>query len=355
MSISKVGWGQKMIWRSQRTRDNATQMQAQNIHNETNNYYGPSLPEVERLCKDLVKAEFDRYSLEARETIDARVQEFSENFLFEMNARDSARLETLKEPFMQRALRSAEIEFATTGNIDLGAVLVDILFELAGKNERDIESISLTEAIYVAPKLTSQQLDVLTVLLLIKYLTFNYPSVGKMYEGLRANLRPFVSNLPKGALDFRHMQAVGVGWMGLTKRDPVQILNEKYLGLFTRGFELDELDESFPGRDGFLVKALRDQSKWQMPMISPEFIKDMIPPESPLYAYRDAIEKSMKLHQLPIEEIRSEVASDVPEFLNVIDAWDASEIGEFELTSVGIMIASAHFRSRVPGPRITLL
>ena len=112
---------------------------------------------------------------------------------------------------MQHALFSAQKEYARTGDKDLESLLVDILVDRAGATERNIKQIVLDEALSVAPKLTSEQMDALTVNFLIVRTVSSINSLEAFNSYLDVYITPFVGTLTTGASCYEHLEYTGCG------------------------------------------------------------------------------------------------------------------------------------------------
>ncbi|WP_433756423.1 LPO_1073/Vpar_1526 family protein [Nocardia sp. CA-135398] len=336
------------LWRRQRAGDSSYLIQGENITNHVHYHVDANKAEMERLCADLVRTEFDKYSAEAREIIEDRIDEFTSNFLYELSERQPNGLPSLKQPSMQRAIRTAEIEFATSGDIDLGSVLIDLLIELSSQTERTVQAVSLNEAISVAPKLSADHLNTLAILVIVKYMTFHWSSIEEMYSGLSKNLTPVAAPLSSTGMTYRHMQGVGVGWLGANTEPIPTIFLDRYPGLFNRGAEAYEFPENFP--KDLLIPSLRDPQRWQVPVFSPNFLDQHVSPDNPLYGHGDTIRVFLMANRLSTEEVKLELVEKIPELDGVMQTWENTNMHQFELTSTGIAIGHAHLRAKVPGP-----
>ena len=137
--------------------------------------------------KDLVKTEaqevFKQNSLvlanEAYNLVLSRSEELLDSFLKKLETKKPEAIEAMRDPGMQYSLFNAQKEYSKTGDKDLADLLEDILVERAQNPKRDLMQIVLDECITVAPKLTPDQFDALSLIFILKY-TMNHGVVNQL-------------------------------------------------------------------------------------------------------------------------------------------------------------------------------
>ncbi len=301
----------------------------------------------------MIRPEFDRLSTHAAQVAYERATELTENFLERLYQNAPEHFSILSTPHMQRALQSAQLEFAMTGDEELGRVLVDLLVELSGTEIRTIYATSITESLRVAPNLTVAQMNALAIIERIRVRVFNFSGLDAFYHFLETEVVPFTDQLP-GAIDLRHMQAMNVGWIGIASTDSMilEILN-RYPGLFSLGFSSDELPPHFPEEPTLFIPAIRDSSKQQISLIASDHVDVVIQRGHPLYNQRDTIKQVQKLNLMPLADVEHEILKRVPGLAPLVHLWQDTNVDSFQLTSIGIAIGGAHVRSRVPTADVT--
>ena len=157
--------------------------------------------EVVRICTELMRTEFDKFSTTARVVVEPRAQEFLDNYMSRQAQTAPAYANSMEQPRMQRALQSAQIEYATSGEADLGGVLVDLVVDLSQQNARSVYATSIMDAISIAPKLVASQMNALTVVSILRLRTWGWANLQNMYDGLREFILPYIHDLPAGGTD----------------------------------------------------------------------------------------------------------------------------------------------------------
>jgi hypothetical protein len=136
----------------------STNIQAHNVT------LGPSYSEVREIALDVFRANFVALRGEALEVAERRAAEITEYILQRLQAKSADPPRTLADPAMQEALFRTQQAYALSGDPDLGQVLVNLLEDRAAEPERSLRQVILREALDVAARLTTDQINVLSVL-----------------------------------------------------------------------------------------------------------------------------------------------------------------------------------------------
>ncbi len=134
---------------------------------------------------------------------------------------------------MQRAIFTAQMEFARTGDPDLRDLLVDLLVDRAGETDRSLMQIVLNEALSASAKLTPGQFDAFPLIFLLRYtrqLDLQSPDalrgyIGRLWE-------PFAGSASRGRPSFQHLQYTGCGSAGGVGAPIEESLVSRYPWLF---------------------------------------------------------------------------------------------------------------------------
>lgn len=162
---------------SQRAGDHSTNVQAQQVEIHHHHHYQGLTPaeaqqvlaEAQRTLMGLFEENFLRLQASARRIAEERAREITETFLAELMERNPAGLECAQDPDMQAVLFTAQRDYARSGSEDLEQVLVNLLVQRTSAASNDLLRIVLNEAVAVAPKLTEDQLDTLSLILLFAH------------------------------------------------------------------------------------------------------------------------------------------------------------------------------------------
>lgn len=145
--------------------DNSTVNQAyDSIYNINNNYNGLQIKDVVPLVHDLVKSELEVCKLQAENTVLRRFNEFTASLESELDKKVSDKISRFAEPAMQFAVREATVGYLKSGDSEEREALIDLLIERVKEEERTSKQFLIDEAIKVLPKLSRENLAVLTLI-----------------------------------------------------------------------------------------------------------------------------------------------------------------------------------------------
>jgi hypothetical protein len=334
--------------------DASTNLQARTI---TINQ-GLTYRDAKEIALDVYKENFLKLSADASRLAIQRAEEFTDKFLEKLKNDSASSVESMKEPGMQIALYSAQKEYARTGDVDLQNLLVDILVERSKSVARDIKQIVLDESLEIAPRLTPEQFDVLTLSWLLTR-TKNNGIISKesLDNYIRTYLLPFVDSLNESTSCYEHIQYLGCGdlvqlgdWGKIEKR-----LRDSYPGIFCKGVSDDDIKSELGDMDtkGMVIKSLHNDALFQISAMDLEVIKseatrrglsdDLVPKLNSIF------EKS----RMSEAEVRDYILKVDPKVDRLLSIWEKTPLNRLTLTTVGYAIAQANFR-RKTGSKVDL-
>lgn len=312
---------------------------------------GLSYSEVRQVALDVFRSNFYDLAGAARETAKVRGEQITEEILSKMQSENPEGLQEAINPDFQYSLFTVQREYARSGDKELGDLLVDLLVDRSKQKQRNILSIVLNESLVTAPKLTESQLAILAVIFLFKYTQNkgigNHEELGAYLEG---QVFPFASKLPLTNASYQHLQFSGCGAIGVLASPLEDILGKTYQGLFTKGFEQNELQtrEISIGLDPrFFIPCLNDASKFQVRALNKEALERSLEGNQVDDANRARILALFDVGKMDAEEIRQNCVSIRPFMRNLFEKWSASPLNVFTLTSVGIAIGHANVKRLV--------
>jgi hypothetical protein len=146
---------------SQSAGDHSTNIQAGTVEIHQ---HGLTSEQARQIALDVFKANALELAGIARDLFETRGREFIDRYLEKVQRQRPEALDCFCDPDMLFTVFTAQRDYARTGRTDLEALLVELLIQRSGSG--DLRQIVLNEAIAVASKLTEQQLDVLSFLLI---------------------------------------------------------------------------------------------------------------------------------------------------------------------------------------------
>ena len=312
--------------------------------------HGLSYTETKDLVKEEAQKVFKENSLvlaeDAYKLVLRRSEELLDNFLKKLEEKKPEALESMRDPGMQYSLFNAQKEYAKTGDKELADLLEDILVERANRPQRDLLQIVLDECVSIAPKLTPDQFDALTIVFLLRY-TINHSvtNLSKLFSYLAKYVIPFSGGIRKEVSRYQHLEFVSCGTVGVSSISIEQVIRTNYMGLFSKGFTIEEF-ESRVGKDEkykrYLMRSLHDFSKYQIKFNNKEVMEETGKSDG---LTREEINKLIGFFEettMPENEVKDYLIQKYPPIEGVFKSWEESSIKNMTLTSVGLAIGHAN-------------
>ena len=128
----------------------------------------------------------------------------------------------------------------------------------------------------MAPKLTSEQLAVLSIICLFSY-TINHTIVNQesFFQYLDKHVEPFSERMTKKVTCYQHLEYTGCGTISLLNKNLADIFKANYGGIFSKGFEEKTILErgiSIQLENPIFIACLNDKTKIQINAINIDVI-----------------------------------------------------------------------------------
>jgi hypothetical protein len=227
-------------WQRSHAGDNSQIIQAQTVSIGNTLTYS----EVKDISETVARQEIATYAASAAEVLWQRVEEFGINYYNRQITVAPEKLSSLNDPFMQRAFRTAEIEFGASGNSDIGEALADLLVNISQTDTDSLQAVILNEALSVIPKLHAAHVNALVACLIVKNTIMNaITSLPDLYGFFERNLVPLAANMPPNSLAYRHLQFTQTGWLQPFADGLGEIFRDNYGGIFSEGFPRSDIPQ----------------------------------------------------------------------------------------------------------------
>ena len=327
--------------------DNSTNIQAGEVHV----IQGITYTEARTIALDVFKSNFLSMSEQAATIARNRAEEITEQFLRKLQSEHEKGVQNAQDPDFQHALFTVQKEYARTGDKQLGDLLVDLLVDRTKHDKRSILQIVLNESLSVAPKLTTDQLAVLSTVFILRY-TINYgiKSLDTLSKYLDTYISPFSDLLSKNAACYQHLEYAGCGSISIGEVNLGELLRNKYAGVFSKGFDVGELQSRqiniAPTSEIFTV-CLHDKNKLQVNSMSEQVLRDKA---RELNLSEEETNKLVGLnnsYMMNANEIRQYLSILRPYMEKIFDVWGSSYMRNLKLTSVGIAIGHANVKRQI--------
>jgi hypothetical protein len=328
--------------------DNSTNLQGQQVIVNQ----GISYSDAKAIANDVFKANFIELKQEAALIAQERAEEVTEKVISQLSKRHPESLDEFENPALQDALFTVQKQYAISGDQDLGDLLVDILVDRAAAPKRDMVQIVLDESLGIAPKLTLEQFDTLTLnFLLIRTRRSDVKNYEELLAHFRKRIVPFIDKLSDRHSDYTHIEYLGCAHVRAGNYGQLEgNLRKTYKVFFSNGFSEVELKEKVGEEvnlQDLIIPCFHDTEKLQIGAQDDDVLEQIsdrngISPETKT-KLKQLFESSTK----PANEVKKMLVDTVPEMERVFEVWSNSPFDKFELTSVGIAIAHANYRRKI--------
>lgn len=327
--------------------ESSTNLQGQTV----NVYNGLSYKDAKEIALDVFNSNFIKLKSEAAQIASERAEEIAEKIFKELNEKSPESIEEFKNPAMQDALFQTQKEYAKSGDENLGDLLVDILVDRAKTKERNMLQLVLDESLIIAPKLTVEHYNLLTLsFLLTRTVNHRVINIETFKEYIKNQILPFTDNIRNEETTFNHLEYLGCGHIrtgGYGKLE--EILKNRYKAIFSKGFTLEEYEKEvgdFDNSDFFIMPCLHDQTKFQINTLSDAVLIQEMETKSITVEYQNKLKAFFNKTTMSHQEIKDFLILIDLKMENVIELWDNSPFNKFELSSVGISIGHSNYRRK---------
>jgi hypothetical protein len=229
--------------------------------------FGLSYSDARQVAIDVFEANFHRLSQVAASTAKQRAEQLLDDYLQKLAAENIQEVPEAQNPDFQYALFTAQREYARTGRQETGELLVQLLVDRTRATDHNLVQIVLNESLAVAPKLTPGQLDVLSLVFVLRY-TKNFTVVSPDTLGtyLDQYILPFADSLPVKHSAYQHLDFTSCANIEVTQIFVEEILLRHYGALFSKGFSEQDIADAgmiFGQVAPLLLPCFNDMAWWQ--------------------------------------------------------------------------------------------
>lgn len=327
-----------------------------NIQVAGNAKFGLSYEDAKHIALDVFNANFYELSEKAAAKAIERVQQFTDSFLNRLYADDQHDKTKLEEPAIQSAIYEAQKAFAKSGEDNLKENLLNTLLARVNTEERSMKQIILDEAIFILPKLTENE---------VMLLSFCVSALQVQYSDINT-IEKFENYIRRAWLDFypdkittneaTHLLYCGCytlpysnGHMGFYSLGEYLLFG--YKGLLTNGFSETEFETITNGMKmsslgNFIIKNPRFPDLYQFNAINDNVFNDEINKlnqgANTQLLYKLWIDTAMKK-----EEVHDLIAKMDPKAKNMIETYNKTALPGFQLSPVGYAIAVLNINQKL--------
>jgi hypothetical protein len=170
---------------------------------------GLSYEDVRQVCMNLYDRNVEQLLAEAGSRAERRAEEVTDSFLSKAVIAAPDLLQNLSEPGVQRALLQAQIGHATFGNAGDVELYGNLLVERLTNPAKNMVSVACQQAIVAIGELTTEQIDLLTCLMLLHRVSeTDISSISELQNAYATTVPLFSYALSSHEGTLRYLQSV---------------------------------------------------------------------------------------------------------------------------------------------------
>ncbi|MBL0739875.1 LPO_1073/Vpar_1526 family protein [Chryseolinea lacunae] len=311
---------------------------------------GLSYKEAKEIAQDVFNANFLELSTKAAAVSHKRAEELVECFLEELKKAAPENINTVEDPGMQFALYNAQVNYAKTGDRDLADLLVKMLIDRSYQKQRNFHQIVLDESLNTVAKLTTDQVNTLTVVFVLKYTSNKkVKSPNELCEMLTKMISPFAFCLKSNSSLYQHLEFSACASVTIMTQEIGEILRASYGGLFQRGLSKEEIEaklqENLSSYPELIRQSYRDESLFQINALNDRDLESYCAKNGIEGVVLAKLKAFFQANTFDNSVIEQEFLM-LPGFEILFDVWKNSSLSTLDLTTVGMAIGQANLKAK---------
>ncbi|PFX76397.1 hypothetical protein COL39_03610 [Bacillus cereus] len=182
--------------------DDSTNIQAQNV---TIQHNGLSYTDVKEVAMEIFKSNFYNLGKTVENTINERAEEIINKYLDRLVTKDPESLKNTEDPDLRFSIYEMQKNHARRGDAKIADLLVDMLVNRTMVKEEEFLKLIYNESMMMITKLTSNQIDILTVIFFVRYVNSSVFQINEFAELLMR----FAEDVPNEVFFYQHLQYAG--------------------------------------------------------------------------------------------------------------------------------------------------
>ncbi|ELM3749152.1 LPO_1073/Vpar_1526 family protein [Aeromonas dhakensis] len=328
--------------------DNSTNYQAEKI----TVVQGISYRDARDIALDVYQKNFIKLSEHAAQVALGRAEEFIDDFLRKIQSKNPVLLEQMSQPSIQNSLYCAQKQYAVTGDKELKSLLLDLVVQRCEQEERSIHQIVLDEAIELAPKLTVEQMDALTVNFIISNaMNHNIKSVSSLLFHIDNEIIPFLTALGENTSCYEHLTYLGAATIEYTGSLPnmYEEYAKNYKAIFSKGNEFGDFETILVEDEKvkqLIMPCLQYSNLYQVAVLNDNKLDESCARLGISDEVKGKLLALINKSAMTIPEVKSWLLEQRPALKKLFDVWEKTRLHQMFLTTVGIALAQANFQRR---------
>lgn len=328
----------------QNTGDNSTNIQAGTVI-----VNGVTYEQARQIALDVFRSNALILAGEAKDIASARAEQITERFLKELAEKNPSALQSASDPDFQHSVFEAQKAFARSGEENLEDILVNLLSNRAAEPNRNLKQVVLNEAITVSSKLTSLQINTITLLFRVSHtVRCGLLTIQNLADLITNEILPFFEGMPDGEQTYRYLAFTGVATVEMSQNNFIQILRQEYQGVCSKGVDeatVNQIVSEEPRLKNYFAKLPNSEpaDNFHLSISTPVQLESILKSIGITSdEFISSIKNLLLLNPMSDEEIKSQLVAFNPKIQTLIDVWDKSLAKQTVLTPVGMAIGHAN-------------
>lgn len=287
-------------------------------------------------------------------TVQQRAEMITQMAIIKLSVARADAYEILSDPDVQRNLQIIQKEFASSGDEHVAHLLIDVFLDSVKQPRNTLAQSLANDALSVLGRLTKQQLDIISLLFILKYTRDSKNScLTSIQQYTTKYIMPFCDHLTREVSTYRHIEYYGCTQMGSSPIALEGLLLGLYPAVFQyMGFSREEMKESVGEElinEELLVPSLFDSQLWKLNGIDDQMTKNILLQAGLSGKIVTAMEQLQQSRpsQCTEEGIRLWLPHIDPQLSELSEIWNQSPLQVTQLRVLGVYIAQINIKRQI--------
>ncbi|EIV8473882.1 LPO_1073/Vpar_1526 family protein [Vibrio vulnificus] len=311
---------------------------------------GLSYSDCKEVALDVYKSNYLQLSNDAAALAYQRAEHLLDQLLEKLKEKQTENLAAFQDPGMQTAIYDAQKAFIRSGDEDLESVLVDLLQERFSSDKRNLKQIILDQALNVSSMLTSQQMDVLSlVFIFTRTHRHGIGTLEEFYQYLETTVAPLTTELTDSELCYQHLKFSGC--CSLFEANSIKPIEElivnSYPAFFSKGFEVNEIkldSDSIQKVAPLLLQCFHYPNLVQFNAHNADQLETKCKNAGLSEDEVRVVIALFKSTTMNVHEVKEHLSTKFSYMNDLLTKWTATGLNKVSLSTVGIAIAQVNYR-----------
>jgi hypothetical protein len=168
--------------------------------------HGMSYSDIKDIAMDVFKSNFYDLGERIETVVNERAEKLINKYLDELKKQSPESLSNTNDPDVRFVIYEAQKNHARRNDDEIADLLVDLLVSRTKQKDQKFITLVCNEALEIIPKLTTKQIDILTVIFIVKHV-----NIGAVFnvKDLPLFMNQFLQGINSDEFVFQHLQYSG--------------------------------------------------------------------------------------------------------------------------------------------------